>query len=316
MIFGVVPILLLVSMVLVGRHLLDFPFLAKQILLSLVQSSVQPRKRWPWTPLERIKWVTPWLKVTQANSARQESDRNLGGEYVWEVWGVSGHKARIPPLCPYNSCPLMLVPCTLWPVILLPGLRPNISQPIEVSMASPYEWCWCEVMMSNGIDNGNPYLCWHLWCQWDYVSFWCVIPLLMNKSLTRAYDRFQGLLCVFGCLCPKKGGHGGRWRPIWIPFWWLLHSPGRTQKILEYGVRGYYMLWTTSWLSECRSKMIQSQSLPLNVVYPWYGPAKWIIWINQHKSNHKLCLLIVFSTLGYIRAKGSGLEHGRKSFHH
>ena len=141
-----------------------------------------------------------------------------------------------PPLCPYNSCPLMLVPCTLWPVILLPGLRPN-------------------------------------------------------KSLTRAYDRFQGLLCVFGCLCPKKGGHGGRWRPIWIPFWWLLHSPGRTQKIQEYGVRGYYMLWTTSWLSEWRSKMIQSQSLPLNVVHPWYGPAKWI---NQHKSNPKLCLLMFF----------------------
>ena len=133
-------------------------------------------------------------------------------------------------------------------------------------------------------------------CQWQvpifYVSFWCVIPLLMNKSLTRAYDRFQGLLCVFGCLCPKKGGHGGRWRPIWIPFWWLLHSPGRTQKILEYGVRGYYMLWTTSWLSEWRSKMIQSQSLPLNVVYPWHGPAKWI---NQHKSNPKLCLLMFFN---------------------
>ena len=52
MIFWVVPILLLVSMVLVGRQLLDFPFLAKQILLSLVQSSVQPRKRWPWTPLD------------------------------------------------------------------------------------------------------------------------------------------------------------------------------------------------------------------------------------------------------------------------
>ena len=198
MIFWVVPILLLVSMVLVGRQLLDFPFLAKQILLSLVQSSVQPRKRWPWTPLERIKWVTLWLKVTQANSARLESDRNLGGEYVWEVWGVSGHKARIHPLCPYNSCPLMLVPCTLWPVILLPGLRPNISQPIEVSMASPYILCFflvCNPTPDEQIPNPSLWqvsgsaLCLRMSVPQERWSWWKVTtyldPVLMAASQPR-----------------------------------------------------------------------------------------------------------------------------------